>query len=190
MRDGRPNRASTAPSLPRVGFTGIENVFEVEYGGYCTTLSDEPKPGVLTQGLGTVFETEKMGFKIYSCCGSCHTSVEAAKRMLKKKRIDPDAIERIDVRTTKATLLHVGWPYEPRSITTAQMNLPYCLSVTLIDGDAFVEQFTPRAHRRRRMSLRFRPPRARRTGSGFDALGPSRPPQGERVRDSARRQQA
>jgi aconitate decarboxylase len=144
MHAGRASQSGVyGAELAARGFTGIENVFEVEYGGYCTTLSDEPNPALLTQGLGSMFETEKMGFKIYSCCGSCHTSVEAAKRMLKKKRIDPDAIERIDVRTTQATLLHVGWPYQPRSITTAQMNMPYCLSVTLIDGDAFVEQFTP-----------------------------------------------
>ena len=144
MHAGRASQSGVyGAELAARGFTGIENVFEVEYGGYCTSLSNEPNLALLTQGLGTVFETEKMGFKIYSCCGSCHTSVEAAKRMIKKKRIDPDAIERIDVRTTQATLLHVGWPYEPRSITTAQMNLPYCLSVTLIDGDAFVEQFTP-----------------------------------------------
>ena len=173
MHAGRASQSGVyGAELAARGFTGIENVFEVEYGGYCTSFSDEANLALLTQGLGTVFETEKMGFKIYSCCGSCHTSVEAAKRMLKKKRIDTDAIERIDVRTTQATLLHVGWPYEPRSITTAQMNIPYCLSVTLIDGDAFVEQFTPQ-----RIVAEDVIALSRRVhvehDAAFDALGPS-----------------
>jgi 2-methylcitrate dehydratase PrpD len=171
MHAGRAAQAGVyGAELASRGFTGINNVFEAAYGGYCSTFSDEPALAALTEGLGTAFETEKVGFKGYSCCGSCHTSVEAARRMLSKRRIDSAAIERINVRATKATLLHVGWPYEPRSVTTAQMNLAYCLSVTLIDGDAFVEQFTPQriiaddvAALARRVEVKHEPT--------FDALG-------------------
>jgi 2-methylcitrate dehydratase PrpD len=143
MHAGRAAQAGVyGAELAARGFTGISNVFEVGYGGYCSTLGDEPNLAALAQGLGVSFETEKVGFKGYSCCGSCHTSVEAARRILAKRRIDSAAVERIRVRTSKATLLHVGWPYQPRSVTAAQMNLPYCLAVTLIDGDAFVSQFS------------------------------------------------
>lgn len=145
MHAGRAAQAGVyGGELAARGFTGIGRVFEVDYGGYCSTLGDEPKLAALTEGLGITFETEKVGFKGYSCCGSCHTSVEAARRIVSNRRIDVASIERITVRATKATLLHVGWPYEPRSVTAAQMNLPYCLSVTLLDGDAFVDQFSPR----------------------------------------------
>ncbi|MBT5666806.1 MAG: hypothetical protein HOJ06_15810, partial [Rhodospirillaceae bacterium] len=41
-----------------------------------------------------------------------------------------------------ATFLHVGFPYEPGSLTSAQMNLPYAAAITLTDGEAFVEQYT------------------------------------------------
>jgi 2-methylcitrate dehydratase PrpD len=145
MHAGRAAQAGVyGGELAARGFTGIGRVFEVDYGGYCSTLGDEPKLAALTEGLGITFETEKVGFKGYSCCGSCHTSVEAARRIVSNRRIDVASIERITVRATKATLLHVGWPYEPRSVTAAQMNLPYCLAVTLLDGDAFVDQFSPR----------------------------------------------
>src|SRR3546814_13709717 len=88
-------------------FTGIDGVFEAEYGGFCSTLSDTPNPAVLTDGLGERFETENVGFKIYSCCGSCHTSVEAIRRLLRKRALPPEEIEWIEVDATKATLLHV-----------------------------------------------------------------------------------
>ena len=173
MHAGRAAQAGVyGAELAARGFTGISNVFEVDYGGYCSTLGDDPDLAALTGGLGVIFETEKVGFKGYSCCGSCHTSVEAARRIVAKRRIESTAIERIHVRVSKATLLHVGWPYEPRSVTAAQMNLSYCLSVALIDGDAFVNQFSPQRivsndiiELARRVDVEHEP--------AFDALGPA-----------------
>ncbi|HLN86447.1 MAG TPA: hypothetical protein VK200_08280, partial [Candidatus Limnocylindrales bacterium] len=40
-----------------------------------------------------------------------------------------------------------GWPYEPKSMTTAQMNLPFCVAVTLYDRDFFVDQITEKSIR-------------------------------------------
>ena len=37
---------------------------------------------------------------------------------------------------------HVGWPYVPQGMTSAQLNLPYCVATLLLDGDVFVDQFT------------------------------------------------
>jgi 2-methylcitrate dehydratase PrpD len=173
MHAGRAAQSGVyGAELAARGFTGIGGVFEVDYGGYCSTLGDQPKLAALTDGLGATFEAEKVGFKGYSCCGSCHTSVEAARRILSNQRIDVASVERITVRVTRATLLHVGWPYEPRSVTAAQMNLPYCLAVTLLDGDAFVDQFSPRriasddvVALAKRVEVEHEP--------AFDALGPA-----------------
>jgi 2-methylcitrate dehydratase PrpD len=173
MHAGRAAQSGVyGAELAARGFTGIGGVFEVDYGGYCSTLGDAPKLAALTDGLGVTFETEKVGFKGYSCCGSCHTSVEAARRIVSNRRIDVASVERVTVRATKATVLHVGWPYEPRSVTAAQMNLPYCLSVTLLDGDAFVDQFSPRRIASddvlalaKRVQVEHEP--------AFDALGPA-----------------
>lgn len=128
--------------LARKGFIGIDRVLEEPYGGFCATIGEEPDLDALTRNLGETFETLSIGFKSYACCGSCHTSVEAAKRLREDNGLSPVDVERIEVETTRATLLHVGWPYEPASATRAQMNLPYCVAVTLADGDAFIDQFT------------------------------------------------
>src|SRR5262249_51452844 len=49
---------------------------------------------------------------------------------------------------------HVGWPYRPEGLTSAQLNLPYCAATLLVEGDAFVDQFTEAAVANpRRMAL-------------------------------------
>jgi 2-methylcitrate dehydratase PrpD len=37
---------------------------------------------------------------------------------------------------------HVGWKYSPQGLTSAQLNLPYCVATWLLEGDCFVNQFT------------------------------------------------
>ena len=37
---------------------------------------------------------------------------------------------------------HVGWTYVPQGLTSAQLNLSYCLATYLIEDDCFVDQFT------------------------------------------------
>src|ERR1700731_957988 len=44
----------------------------------------------------------------------------------------------------QALLIHcrsAGWPYQPGEVMTAQMNGFYAAAVTLLDGDAFVDQY-------------------------------------------------
>ena len=69
-------------------------------------------------------------------------------------------------------MLHVGWPYEPGSVTRAQMNLPYCAAVTLVDGEASIEQFTEdRIHDPEVVALAARV--QVRNDPALDALGPT-----------------
>jgi 2-methylcitrate dehydratase PrpD len=58
------------------------------------------------------------------------------------------------VHGSQVTVDHVGWPYKPEGLTSAQLNLPYCVATLLIEGDVFVDQFTEAAvHDRPRMEL-------------------------------------
>jgi 2-methylcitrate dehydratase PrpD len=98
--------------------------------------------------LGERFETLNVGCKPYPCCGSNHTSIDALKKILDEHaEVRPENVAKIRIRTTRATKLHVGWPYEPKSMTTAQMNLPFCVAVLLHDRDFFVDQITEKSIR-------------------------------------------
>ena len=132
-----------AALLAQRGFIGIADLFEADYGGYGTTFSPHFEPRVLTEGLGRDWEVRRVGFKAYSCNGSCHPTVDVLRHFKFNENLRVEDVRQLDVYVSRATLKHVGWPYVPSTVTTAQMNLAYIAAVTLADGDAFVEQFTP-----------------------------------------------
>lgn len=125
------------------GYTGIENLFDAEYGGYGPTFSPEYEPQELCRGLGEVWEVESVGFKPYSTNGSCHPAIDALLAMREEHDLELGAVEEVRLEVSTATKSHVGWEYIPGSVTTAQMNLGYIVAATLADGDAFVRQFSP-----------------------------------------------
>ena len=150
MHPGRSAQAGVYGALLAArGFTGIEDILEAPYGGFCSTFIDKPNLSHLTQDLGERFETLNVGFKPYPCCGSNHTSIDALKKILREHPdVRAENVAKIVIRTTQATKLHVGWPYEPKSMTTAQMNLLFCVAVLLHDRDFFVDQVTEKSIRR------------------------------------------
>jgi 2-methylcitrate dehydratase PrpD len=83
-----------------------------------------------------------VGFKPYSTNGSCHPTIDALLDLRREHALELDQVASVHIEASSATKAHVGWPYTPGSVTTAQMNLAYIVAVTLADGDAFVAQFT------------------------------------------------
>jgi len=149
MHPGRSAQAGVYGALLAAkGFTGIEDILEAPYGGFCSTFCDNPNLSHLTRDLGERFETLKVGCKPYPCCGSNHTSIDALKKILQEHpEVRAKNVDKISIKTTRATKLHVGWAYEPKSMTTAQMNLPFCVAVLLHDRDFFVDQVTEKSIR-------------------------------------------
>ena len=149
MHPGRSAQAGVYGALLAAkGFTGIEDILEAPYGGFCSTFCDNPNLTHLTQGLGERFETLNVGCKPYPCCGSNHTSIDALKKILREHSdVRAENVSKIRIGATRATKLHVGWPYEPKSMTTAQMNLKFCVAVLLYDRDFFVDQITEKSIR-------------------------------------------
>jgi 2-methylcitrate dehydratase PrpD len=132
-----------AALLAAEGFTGIDDVLEAEYGGYCTTMAPAYDAAALTAGLGETWETAQIGFKAYPTNGSCHPSIDALLTLRTEHGLCAEDVDSVTLRVSSATKHHVGWPYEPVSITAAQMNLPYIAGAVLTDGMASIDQFTP-----------------------------------------------
>jgi len=128
------------------GFTGIVDVFEAPYGGFCTTFSrsqDRFNLKALSADLGQKFETMGIALKFYSCVGSNHTTLDALADIRKRRPFKLDEIKEIVVYGSQVTADHVGWAYKPEGLTAAQLNLPFCVATLLIEGDVFVDEFTP-----------------------------------------------
>ena len=134
--------------LAEAGYTGIVNLFESEYGGFCTTFSrssDRFDLTQLTRGLGDKFETMRVSLKFYACAASSHTALDAIRLIQARRPFSADEVERIVVRAAQQVVKHVGWKYQPLGLTSAQMNLPFCAATLLLENDVFIEQFTPQA---------------------------------------------
>jgi aconitate decarboxylase len=146
MHAGRSSQSGLYGALfAKDGFTGIVDVFEAPYGGFCTTFSrstDRFRMEELSAGLGTTFETMAVALKFYACVGSNHTTLDSIRDIQKRRPFNRDEIDKIVVHGSRVTVDHVGWPYKPEGLTSAQLNLPYCVATLLIEGDCFVEQFT------------------------------------------------
>ena len=146
MHAGRASQSGLYGALlAEQGFTGIEDVFESEYGGFCTTFSrsrDRFDLGQLTAGLGEIWQTMGVALKFYACVGSNHTTLDALQEIRRRRPFEAGQVEKIVVHGSQATADHVGWKYEPRSLTAAQLNLPFCAATLLLEGDCSVDQFT------------------------------------------------
>ena len=52
-----------------------------------------------------------------------------------RRPFTPDEVDKIVVHGSQVTVDHVGWPYRPEGLTSAQLNLPFCVATLLLEGD-------------------------------------------------------
>ncbi|MFG1298270.1 MmgE/PrpD family protein [Xanthobacter sp. V3C-3] len=124
------------------GLTGVRNVLEAPYGGFCSTYAEKYDLDYATNGLGTAFEMRHNGFKRYSSLASSQTSVDALRAIIAEHGVKGADVAKVFIETTAMVHRHCGWPYVPAETITAQMNLPYTAAVTLLEGNAFIDQYT------------------------------------------------
>ena len=146
MHAGRASQSGLYGALlAEAGFTGIVNLFESGYGGFCTTFSrssDRFRRDELTAGLGSVWQTMGVRLKFYSCVGSNHSTLDAIRDMHYERPFRAQDVAKVIVHGSQVTMDHVGWKYVPQGFTAAQLNLSYCVATLLLDGEVFVDQFT------------------------------------------------
>ena len=149
MHAGRAAQSGLyAACLAEAGFTGIMNVFESEYGGFCTTFSrsqDRFRLGELSSELESRYETLQVTLKFYSCAASIHNTLDAIRLVHTRRPFTADEVDAVVVHGSKSTVDHVGFKYSPDGLTAAQMNLSYCTATMLLEGDVFVDQFSESA---------------------------------------------
>lgn len=136
-----------AARLAQRGFTGTDDVFDLDFGGFCSTL--EGKPGATDRvaeqaaDLGARWVTPDVGYKIHASCAANHSTLDVVRRLRAEHGIESDDVAGVRVETSHHTVVHCGWPYVPGDIVNAQMSLRYGVAAMLASGSAFVDQFTP-----------------------------------------------
>jgi 2-methylcitrate dehydratase PrpD len=129
------------------GYTNAPNVFEAEYGGFCSAHTGNRAPPAydltqLTRDLGRTYHTGSVRPKMWACRVPNHGSLEAIKELRRKHPIPVDDVKELRIRLSKGYLQNVAWPYAPTTITSAQLNLYYVAAIMLLENDVLLEQFT------------------------------------------------
>jgi 2-methylcitrate dehydratase PrpD len=129
--------------LAEHGFTGSLDALEAPFGGFMSTLQGQSDAATILADLGTRWETARVGLKPYAACASAHTTIDAV-RELRARGLNAGNLARLTVQVSRKSHLNIGWPYQPGETIAAQMNGSYAAAVTLIDGDAFIDQYDER----------------------------------------------
>src|SRR5271165_375186 len=126
--------------LAEQGFTGSLDALEAPFGGFMSTLRGQSDAATILTDLGERWEAASVGLKAYAACASAHTTIDGV-RELRRRGLTQENLAHLTVRMSKKGHLNIGWPYEPGEVIAAQMNGQYAAAVTLIDGDAFIDQY-------------------------------------------------
>ena len=68
--------------------------------------------------------------------------MDALRNIRERRPFGVDDVKEVVIYGSKVTVEHVGWEYKPEGVTSAQLNLPFCVATMLIEGDCFVDQFS------------------------------------------------
>jgi 2-methylcitrate dehydratase PrpD len=144
MHPGRSAEAGVmAALLAARGFVGPRYILEAEDGGFLFGMSDTPRPGMITQDLGSYWHADATCFKPHACCGSNHACVDAAIALVRENNLDLADVARVVAGIPSVVQTQTGFDYRGDSVLNAQMSLRYNIAVAMVDGQAYLEQFTP-----------------------------------------------
>ena len=145
---GQAARAGTfAALLAQNGFTNADNVFEAEYGGFCSAHTGNRKPPAydltqLTKDLGKTYHTGHVRFKMWASRVPNHSTLEAIKALRKQHSIPAERIKQVRIKLGRGYMQNVAWAYTPTTITSAQLNLYYVCAIMLLENDVLIDQFS------------------------------------------------
>jgi aconitate decarboxylase len=131
-----------AAFLAKEGYEGVQDIFEAQEGGYCRAFADKYDLSFLTENLSSEFEISKVELKPYVSSRPNHTAIDAALELAARyPEITPESIDRIEIKVGTDNYRY-GAGYAVNTVSRALMSVAYCAAVAIVDGDAFLDQFT------------------------------------------------
>lgn len=130
--------------LARKGFTAHPDAFEHKQG-YFNVFNGPGNYDAsrILEGWGNPLDIVDPGasYKLYPCCYSAHSAVEAALDLARQHGLfDADSIARVDTWTHERGLAHTDRP-DPASALDAKFSVQYCVARALLDGKVVLEHF-------------------------------------------------
>src|SRR4051794_13388164 len=125
-----------AATLARNEFVGASESIEGKHGllvGY----SDNARPEKAVAGLGSTYETMKIGVKPYPSCRYTHAALDALIAMRRDHNLTPERITRVEIGLHRNGITLTGDPAtkrHPRSIVGGQFSMFFTGAVALDQG--------------------------------------------------------
>ena len=142
--------------LAKEDYTGIEEVYEREYGGFLNMFSQGPTvhdhqylPEELVKGLGEKWEIEGVRVKLHAAMAGLHSTIDCMEDLQNRypDRFTDDRLQEIEGIVTEhgdAMYHHGGWiapEDKPLSSTAAQMSIQYAAAAQLLDKEVLMAQY-------------------------------------------------
>lgn len=130
--------------LARKGFTANTEAFEHPQGFFnlFNGAGNFDASGIVER-WGNPFEIVEpgAGYKIYPCCYSTHSAVEATLNLARRHGpFDAAAVSRIDTWTSARGLAHTDRP-QPNSALNAKFSVQYCVARAALHGEVRLDHF-------------------------------------------------
>jgi len=133
------NAGITAATFGKHGYTGTRLAYEGRFGLYASHLVGQADYdlALATEGLGQVWEVQRVSVKPLPACHFTHASIDAAAR-LHAQGIRPDQVRRITVLVPAEVVKTVCEPEaskrKPANSYEAQFSIPYLVGTALSKG--------------------------------------------------------
>ena len=131
----------TAAKLAESGFVAPTRPYEGKFGLFRSLVGTEEGAfdiGKMTQGLGQVWEIERVAVKPFPTCHATHAHADCALILRKRHSIDPAAIARIEVRLPSVAFALVAEPRDakirPTSEYAGKFSVQYIVAAALHRG--------------------------------------------------------
>jgi 2-methylcitrate dehydratase PrpD len=133
-----------AATLARENFLGACEAVEGKHGllvGY----TDRADPAKATAGLGTIYETMKIGIKPYPSCRYTHAAIDALIDMRRAHNLTPDRVRHVEIGLHRNGITLTGDPAtkrHPRSIVGGQFSMFFTAALALDQGSFGWDDYT------------------------------------------------
>lgn len=136
-----------AARLAAAGATGPETVFDGPYGVYDALAHGPVDTSVILDGLGTTWETTRIGIKPWPTCQLAHATMAAARAALDQAGVGPEHITHVtaEVHPDSASIVCADDRdlAVPASSYAAKFSLPWSVAAILVDGAVGVDTYDP-----------------------------------------------
>lgn len=126
-----------AATLAAEGFLGASEAIEGKHG-FLTGYTDNARPDMAVAGLGSIWETLKIGMKPYPSCRYTHAAIDGLLALCREKGWSADDILEVTIGLHRNGITLTGAPLaekrRPQSVVDGQFSMPFTAAIALLRG--------------------------------------------------------